>query len=178
VAKPTVEAVALAVISRGTAAGTANLVSLSKHGNFLKRMNALFPDRRKVLHLFSGRVDFAAFPGATLDLNPELRPDYCCDAETCDGVPLHTFDFVLADPPYSESDAERYGCCMVNRNKVVATLGVRLPIGAYVVWLDQVLPMYRKDRFKIECVIGIVGSTNHRFRVLTLFRRVAERETT
>jgi hypothetical protein len=67
---------------------------------------------------------------------------------------------------------------MVDRNKVVATLGVRPPIGAYVVWLDQVLPMYRKDRFKIECVIGIVGSINHRFRVLTFFRRVAEGETT
>jgi hypothetical protein len=27
--------------------------------------------------------------------------------------------------------------------------------GAFVVWLDQVLPMYRKDQFKIECVVGM-----------------------
>jgi hypothetical protein len=141
-------------------------------GNFLKRMHALFPDRQRVLHLFAGRVDLAAFPGATLDLNPELKPDYCCDAETCTGVPLHSFDFVLADPPYSESDALRYGRSMVNRNKVVETLTAGLPPDALIVWLDQVRPMYSKARLKNEAVIGIVGSTNHRFRVLSVFRKL------
>ena len=47
---------------------------------------------------------------------------------------------MLADPPYSESDAQRYGTAMVNRNKVVATLAARLPSGAYIAWLDQVYP--------------------------------------
>jgi hypothetical protein len=47
----------------------------------------------------------------------------------------------------------------------------RLPPGAHVVWLDQVLPMYRKADFAMEAVIGMVKSTNHRFRVLTVFRR-------
>jgi hypothetical protein len=141
-------------------------------GNFLRRIAALFPDRRRVLHLFAGRVDLTAFPGDTLDLNPALAPTYCRDAETCADVPLHQYDFVLADPPYSTSDAERYGQCMVNRNKVVRTLSGGLPKGAFIVWLDQVLPMYRKVELKIEAVIGIVGSTNHRFRVLTVFRRL------
>ena len=36
-------------------------------GNFLKRIAALFPDRRRTLHLFAGRVDLTAFPGDTLD---------------------------------------------------------------------------------------------------------------
>ena len=57
-------------------------------GNFLKRIAALFPDRRRTLHLFAGRVDLTAFPGDTLDCNPALAPTYCCNAETCDGVPL------------------------------------------------------------------------------------------
>ena len=48
----------------------------------------------------------------------------------------------------------------------------RLPHGAYVVWLDQVLPMYRKEAFAVEGVIGMVKSTNHRFRVVTVFGRV------
>ena len=30
----------------------------------------------------------------------------------------------------------------------------RLPIGAHVVWLDQVLPMNRKDAFEQEAIIG------------------------
>jgi hypothetical protein len=142
-------------------------------GNFLKRIAALFPDRKQALHLFAGKVDVTAFPGDTLDINPELQPTWCCDAEFCNGVPLHRYDFVLADPPpYSKSDALRYGSPMVNRNKVVATLAAGLPVGAFVVWLDQVYPMYRKAELQPEAVIGIVGSTNHRFRVLTVFRRI------
>jgi hypothetical protein len=141
-------------------------------GNFLKRIDALFPDRRRVLHLFAGRVDIAAFPGDTLDSNAALQPTYCVNAETCEGVPLHLYDFVLADPPYSESDAQRYGTSLVNRHKVVATLATDLPSGAYLVWLDQVYPMFSKTALKPEAVIGMVGSTNHRFRVLTVFRRV------
>jgi hypothetical protein len=141
-------------------------------GNFLKRIAALFPDRRNVLHLFSGKVDVTTFPGDTLDIRPDLGPTYCANAETCEGVPLAGYDFVLADPPYSASDAERYGTIMVNRNKVVATLAAGLPFGACVCWLDQVYPMFSKAVLKPEAVIGIVGSTNHRFRVLTVFRRV------
>jgi hypothetical protein len=32
--------------------------------------------------------------------------------------------------------------------------------------------MYRKDAFAVEAVIGMVKSTNHRFRVVTVFRRL------
>ena len=78
----------------------------------------------------------------------------------------------MSDPPYSESDAARYGQCLVSRNKVVAALAAGLPSGAYVAWLDQVYPMFSKATLKSEAVIGIVGSTNHRFRVLTVFRRI------
>ena len=59
-------------------------------------------------------------------------------------MPLADYDFVLADPPYSASDAERYGTMMVNRNKVVRTLSEGLRPGAYLAWLDQVYPMFTK----------------------------------
>jgi hypothetical protein len=140
-------------------------------GNFLKRIAALFPDRKRVLHLFAGKVDLAAFPGDTLDIRPDLAPTYCVNAETCDGVPLHEYDFVLADPPYSAGDAEHYGTPMVSRNQVMKTLAAGLRPGAYVAWLDQVYPMFAKVALQPEAVIGIVGSTNHRFRVLAVFRR-------
>jgi len=78
---------------------------------------------------------------------------------------------VLADPPYSVEDAEHYQTSMIKRNKVMRALQ-RLPSGAHVVWLDQVLPMYRKDQFVLEGVIGMVKSTNHRFRVITIFRKI------
>jgi hypothetical protein len=60
---------------------------------------------------------------------------------------------------------------MVKRNAVMRALQGLSP-GAHVVWLDQVLPMYRKDAFAVDAVIGMVKSTNHRFRVVTIFRRL------
>ena len=43
---------------------------------YLKRVRALFPDKQAVLHLFSGKVDLATFPGDTVDINPALHPTY------------------------------------------------------------------------------------------------------
>lgn len=138
---------------------------------YLKRIKALFPDRNNVLHLFSGKVDTVAYPGATVDINPDNDADFVADAHTLEGVPLHEYDIVLADPPYSVEDCVHYGTCMVNRNKVLRALTGVKP-GTFVVWLDQVLPMYRKTDFRIAGVIGMVKSTNHRFRVITIFERL------
>jgi hypothetical protein len=137
---------------------------------YLRRIRALFPEKERALHLFSGRVDLAAFPGDTVDINPELEPTYLDDAQTLEGVPLGDYDLILADPPYSVEDCEHYGTSMVSRNKVMRALA-RVRPGTHIVWLDQVLPMYRKDTFDIEAVIGMWKSTNHRFRGITIFRR-------
>ncbi len=137
---------------------------------YLRRIRALFPDKKRPLHLFSGQVDLAAFPVDTVDINPELKPTYVDDAQTLERVPLEKYDLVLADPPYSVEDADHYETTMVKRNVVMRALQ-RLPIGAHVVWLDQVLPMYRKDAFEQEAAIGMWKSTNHRFRGITIFRR-------
>lgn len=137
---------------------------------YLRRIRALFPDKQRVLHLFSGKVDLKALPGDTVDINPALAPTYVDDAQTLENVPLERYNLVLADPPYSVEDAERYQTTMVKRNVVMQALQRTMP-GTHIVWLDQVLPMYRKDKFRIVAVIGIVKSTNHRFRVVIVFER-------
>lgn len=138
---------------------------------YLKRIKALFPEKKRTLHLFSGKVDTNIFPGDTVDLNPKLKPTYADDAQTLQRVPLHQYDLVLADPPYSVEDCDHYQTTMIKRNVVMRALQ-RLPPGAHVVWLDQVLPMYRKDAFTIDAAIGMWKSTNHRFRGITIFRRL------
>lgn len=145
---------------------------------YLKRIKALFPEKKKVLHLFSGKVDLSIMPGDTVDLNlslalahpPKTGRHYTDDAQTLTRVPLDTYDLVMADPPYSVEDAERYQTSMVKRNLVLRALA-RMKPGAHLVWLDQVLPMWRKADFDLEAVIGVVRSTNHRFRVITIFKR-------
>ena len=139
---------------------------------YLRRIKALFPDKHEVLHLFSGQVDLSIIPGKTVDLNSNLKPYYIDDAQTLSKVPLEQFDLVLADPPYSVEDCDHYQTTMIKRNKVMQALGNRLTSGAHVVWLDQVLPMYKKSQFGIDGVIGMVKSTNHRFRVVTIFRKL------
>lgn len=144
---------------------------------YLKRVAGLFPEKKKVLHLFSGEVDLSITPGDTVDLSlaralrhPKGGTHYTDDAQTLERVPLEKYDLVMADPPYSESDAEKYGTTMVKRNKVMKALA-RVRPGTHVAWLDMVLPIYRKDTWAIEAVIGLVRSTNHRFRLLTIFKR-------
>jgi hypothetical protein len=139
---------------------------------YLRRIKSLFPDKRRPLHLFSGKIDLDVFPADTVDIHPSLNPTYVDDAQTLESVPLERYDLVLADPPYSVEDAERYQAPMIKRNLVMRALQ-RLRPGAHVVWLDQVLPMYRKDMFTLEAVIGMCKSTNHRFRMITIFRRLA-----
>jgi hypothetical protein len=138
---------------------------------YLKRVKALFPEKQRVLHLFSGKVDTETFPGDTVDLNAANNPTYVDDAQTLERVPVEAYDLVLADPPYSVEDCDHYKTTMVKRNVVMRALGQRLQSGAHVVWLDQVLPMYRKGQFTLEGAIGMVKSTNHRFRVVTMFEK-------
>jgi hypothetical protein len=141
------------------------------HG-YLKRVRALFPDKADVLHLFSGHVDTAEFPGDTCDINPTLNPTFVADAHTLEGVPVENYGLILADPPYSAEDADHYGTPCVSRNKVVQTLSERMRPGAHLAWLDQAQPMYRKRLLKPETAIGIVRSTMHRYRCLLIWRRL------
>jgi hypothetical protein len=109
-----------------------------------------------------------------LDLNPrrELSPTWCTNAETCDGVPLEAYDLAVCDPPYTPADAEKYNTPMPVAGRVMRALE-RLPVGARVVWLDERTPRSRKVAFAHEGVIGLSTSAGHRFRVISLFRRIA-----
>ena len=140
------------------------------HG-YLKRIKALFPDKKKVLHLFSGKVDTEIIQGKRVDINPEHQPDYLGNAEELSSFVNEKFDLILSDPPYSVEDCEHYGTSMVKRNKVLKECVKVLELKGHLVWLDQVLPMYRKNELETVGYIGMVKSTNHRFRVITFFEK-------
>jgi hypothetical protein len=100
-----------------------------------------------------------------VDINADLEPTYVDDAQRLERVAL-----VLADPPYSVEDAQRYQTCTVKRNVVIRVLQ-RVKPETHVVWLDQVPVQYRNATFAMEAAIGMMKSTNHRFRMITVFRR-------
>lgn len=138
--------------------------------NYLQRIDALFPDAERKLHLFSGSLP--AGPYDRLDIRKELEAEIHGDAERLSSLVTGQYDWIHADPPYTESDALKYGSPMVDRNRVVREAALVTRPGGFLIWMDMVLPIYRKEDWSIEGVIGIVRSTNHRFRCVTLFRRL------
>ena len=60
---------------------------------------------------------------------------------------------------------------MIKRNTVLKECVKLLVNGGHSVWLDQVLPIYKKVELKTIGYIGMVKSTNHRFRVITIFEK-------
>lgn len=139
---------------------------------YLKRIAVLFPNPGRVLHLFSG----SPLPGRyvrvdrRVDVTLAVTPDVQADATA---LPFRqaTFDLILADPPYSGEDAVRYGTCMVNRRRVFTECVSVLAPGGHLVWLDMVHPMYRNADLRLWGEIGVTRSTNHRYRIVTLFER-------
>ncbi|KKM78558.1 hypothetical protein LCGC14_1358800 [marine sediment metagenome] len=136
--------------------------------NYLERVMALFPDAEAVLHLFSGSLP----QGDYLRFDIQGNPEVVGDAHRLSSYICQRFDLVLADPPYSNEDAAHYGNPLVNRNTVLRECGKVLLPGGFVVWLDQVLPMFRKDTLHLCGLVGIVRSTNHRFRIASIFKRL------
>lgn len=155
---------------------------------YLDRILSLFPDCRNILHLFAGKVEKRSAGEVTFDINHHRNPDVCGDAEELSKHFMHEpfFDLVLADPPYSESDADRYGTIMIRRNVVIAECFRILRPGGFLVWLDQVFPMHRKAESPLVGSIyvreefpdlqqvgeiGMIKSTNHRVRAVFMFQK-------
>lgn len=138
---------------------------------YLNRMKSLFPEfsSDEILHLFSGVVDDGS---DTFDINPDLNPTYVGNAEDIDKIVNKKYGIIYADPPYSEEDAKHYGQPLVSRNKSIKGCYNILKPNGFLIWLDQIFPMFRKIEFNVIGTIGIVRSTNHRFRIATIFQKV------
>ena len=136
---------------------------------YLDRIFTLFPlVPKKTLHVFSGSLpDSDDYD--KVDFNTGIDVEYMSYA-----IPNNYYSLVLADPPYSVEDCDRYGCCMIKRNVVFNECYKVMEKDGILIWLDQVLPQYKKTQFKVIGRIGMVKSTNHRFRVITIFQKISD----
>ena len=142
---------------------------------FLDRVMAMFPDKKSILHLFSGSLPQGPYTRFDRRQDDEVECDVQGEAEKLsDYFKAGAFDLIIADPPYTEEDAARYGTCLIKRNVVVKECAKVMQTGAHLVWLDMVFPMYRKDTFSLAGSIGVVRSTNHRFRVVSMFEKLEQ----
>jgi hypothetical protein len=148
--------------------------------SYVDRVRSLFPEmvynmEKIKVHLFSGsvpkeegwlRIDIRSFCG----VEGGYKPDILADIHQ---IPLKNsaVDFIMADPPYTNQDAFRYGVEMINRFNVIKQCAIILKPGGFLVWLDTVFPMYRKAELKLIGTIGLIRSTNHRTRTVFIFQR-------
>lgn len=140
---------------------------------YLKRIRAILPEMAtgRVLHAFSGSLS-SEVPGVRVDLHHKNQPNVAADVTR---LPFGAgvFDVVLADPPYSVSDAVRYATPMVNRAKAVKELARVTKPGGILAWMDTVWPMFSKRDWHHWGFLPMARSTNHRVRAAFLFERIA-----
>lgn len=158
---------------------------------YLDRILSLFYEipEGQTLHIFCGKCKY----GITVDIKEELEPDLCLDVNnlskklTYDKLPEKyfsanpyldksippkpEFSLILSDPYYSESDCLRCGTSMINRNRVVKECFQVLKPHGFLVWLDQVYPMYSRREFLLVGTIGLIQSTNHRVRMIFIYEK-------
>lgn len=139
---------------------------------YLSRVRSLFPECRKVLHLFSGTLKGDGVNEITYDLNPELKPDICDDVYNLwEHFNSPQFDLILADPPYEARDFREYGAKPFNKGRVVSECAAIVKPGCFLVWLDTILPPFSKRDWELYGIIGLVQSTNHRIRAISIFQK-------
>lgn len=124
------------------------------------------PDPSKVLHLCSGSV----VTGIRVDIRPETHPDIVGDCRNT-GLPDESFDFILADPPYSESYAENLygtGKDYPKPGEILREACRLLKPGGKVGLLHFLVPMTRKP-LRLLGVWGITTGAGYAIRAWSLF---------
>ena len=132
----------------------------------LTEMGCADPDR--VLHLCSGSV----LTGTTVDIRPSTDPDIVAD---CRNVPLpdESFDFVLAEPPYSAEYAQNLygtGDHYPTPYQITKEASRLLRPGGKFGLLHTQVPTIRKP-MKVVSVYGVTFGCGYAIRAWTLMTK-------
>lgn len=125
-------------------------------------MNA---DPSQILHLCSGSMR----TGLCIDIRLQMKPHVVADVR-CLPFPDESFDFIMADPPYSKEYADNlYGTREVypSPSSILKEACRVLRPGGKVGLLHFQVPMIRKP-MRIERVYGITTGSGYAIRAWTL----------
>ena len=147
-------------------------------GGFPKRARALLGAtiNEPVLHVCGGMARHYPYQNGfgpndkTLDLDPLTEPDFLQDAR--EAYPAG-FKAILADPPYSEVDAEHYrvgASVYPSPNKIIANALNALPPGGRVGIIHYVLPKAPTNA-RFVAAVGVMCGFNNRIRVFSVFEK-------
>jgi hypothetical protein len=153
---------------------------------FLERARALLgvSPFEAVLHVCGGLAkQYPAKPRGfgpndkTLDLAPLLKPDYLQSAT--DPLPIYSdctlgWPAMIADPPYTDRDAEQYspGAKMLPQpNAVLKNMLASVRKGGRVGMLHYVLPQPPRNGVRFVACVGVIVGFNNRMRVFSVFEK-------
>jgi len=150
-----------------------------KHGfygefppSFLNRIYSMFTDKEKILHVFSGMIDKEDKRGGiAVDIDPNLNADIVADVLTIDNLFNTKFNLIIADPPYSKIEAEKYGYPLPNKRLTLRKLAKICESDGFLCWLDLSIPIYRKLDWDLIGTIAVLTGTNRKVRILSIFQR-------
>lgn len=149
-------------------------------GGFPERARALLGVNLHdpVLHVCGGLAKLYPYRRAfgpndkTLDLDPNVKPDFLADARK--PYPAG-FKGMLADPPYTERDADEYfpGSAAYPKPSLIVKLALNaLPPGGRVGIIHYKIPKPPKDAHFVAA-IGVICGFGNRGRWYTVFEKPA-----
>jgi len=123
----------------------------------------------KILNLFCGMNK----QGLRVDIKEEVNPDVLCDAHELSQHVNDTFDIILADPPYSNEEAEElYGTPKLNYKTWTAEADKLLKSGGLlIVYHKYVMPNPNPEKYFVEKRVFIGTRTYHLPRTAIYFRK-------
>lgn len=127
------------------------------------------------------------FNDRTLDLDNDLAPDYHQSADeplpllhlnTGTGAMGVEWDALIADPPYTLDDAEKYAPGredFPSANRILRNMLAVVRRGGRVGMLHYILPQPPKVGAKFVACVGVIVGFNNRMRCFSVFERTADR---
>lgn len=125
-------------------------------------------DPDKVLHLCSGSME----RGVTVDIRPETNPNIVADCRDT-GLADESFDFILADPPYSKEYAKNlYGteASYPAPSHIVREACRLLKPGGCLGLLHFTVPIFKRP-MRLVNVFGISTGCGYNIRAWTLLQK-------
>jgi len=122
--------------------------------------------------------------GITVDINPAANPTHVADCADLSFLESESFDFVFADPPYSEAEArDLYDLPYFNMVKTLNEMARVCKSGGHVLFLHRLVPAvhpHLSDEFKRLKIAGVVGVYTiagfSNMRALTVWRKLESLE--
>jgi ubiquinone/menaquinone biosynthesis C-methylase UbiE len=126
-------------------------------------------DPATILHLCSGSMRV----GTTVDIRPETKPSIVADSRNVP-LPDDSFDFIMIDPPYSESYAENLygtGTAYPKPGELLKEAARLCKTGGKIGLLHFIVPVTRKP-LKMRGVWGVTTGNGTAIRAFTLLEKV------